>query len=100
MTWENAQAYVKQLNRERYAGFSDWRLPTIEELASLLEPMEKNGDLYIDPVFVPRQKWCWSADKVASAASRAAWYVDFHVGRVYGLSMDDDLWVRVVRSRQ
>jgi uncharacterized protein YraI len=110
MTWKNAHNYVKQLNRERYAGFSDWRLPTIEELASLLAPMKKNGDLYIDPVFDPRQRSCWSADKVAVNASQSAWdhffgskwawFVHFGTGHVYSTNMVGDDWVRVVRSRQ
>jgi len=99
MTWENAQNYVKQLNRDRYARFADWRLPTIEELASLLEPTKKNGDLYIDPVFDARQRRCWSADKVASDASRLAWYVYFGGGLVSGAYVGSDVWVRVVRSR-
>ncbi|MCK5420241.1 MAG: DUF1566 domain-containing protein, partial [Desulfobacterales bacterium] len=34
--WD-AKEYIKQLNRQRFAGHSDWRMPTVEELASLLE---------------------------------------------------------------
>lgn len=51
MTYEEAKKYPDQLNREQFAGFNDWRLPTLEEAMSLLESAEKNGDLYIDPVF-------------------------------------------------
>ena len=100
MPWKNAQNYVKQINRERYAGFSDWRLPTIEELASLLEPTKKNENFYIDPVFDTRQKWCWSADKNASDASRLAWFVHFSSGYVDSYYVDGNSWVRVGRSRK
>ena len=79
MPWSEAQAYVDELNRNRFAGFSDWRLPTIEELASLLEPTEQNGDLYIDPKFDAHQRWCWSSDKRSSGS---AWYVVFNRGLV------------------
>ena len=36
MTWHEAHDYVKQLNETRFAGRADWRLPTINELMSLL----------------------------------------------------------------
>ena len=51
MSYEDAQKYVEQLNHQRFAGFANWRLPTIPELMSLLEPTRKNGGLYIDPIF-------------------------------------------------
>lgn len=50
MNWELANHWLEQLNDEGYAGFNDWRLPTVEEAASLLES-SKSNDLYIDPVF-------------------------------------------------
>ncbi|MFV1977566.1 MAG: DUF1566 domain-containing protein, partial [Candidatus Scalindua sp.] len=54
--WENAKKWVMELNARGYSGYSDWRLPTVEEAASLLEPGESNG-LYIDPVFSNYQEW-------------------------------------------
>jgi hypothetical protein len=96
MTWDKAQEYIKQLNNNRYAGFADWRLPTIEELASLLEPTQKSGDLYIDPLFGTSQTWCWSADQAASGAVWVVRFSDGHVG--YGSTLGS--YVRAVRWRQ
>jgi len=95
MEYEKALAYINELNREGFAGHKDWRLPTIEELASLLESREMNGDLYIDPVFDRKQGWCWSADKRSSGS---AWSVGFYDGLVLWFSIDYDYYVRAVRS--
>lgn len=38
LNWYKAKRWVEQLNREGYGGYNDWRLPTIEEASSLLEP--------------------------------------------------------------
>lgn len=62
--WENAKKYVKKLNEDKFAGFDNWRLPTLEEAMSLMEPT-KHGDLYIDPIFDSKQSWIWTCDQVA-----------------------------------
>ena len=103
LTYHKAQDYIVQLNQKHFAGYEDWRLPTIPELMSLLEPEEKNGDLYIDPVFDKTQRWCWSADvrqTKGEGSSGSAWLVGFYGGGVYWRSFSDADYVRAVRSRQ
>lgn len=56
-----AAYYIKDLNEQNFNGYSDWRLPTLAELASLLKS-EKVEGLYIDAVFDRRQKRLWSSD--------------------------------------
>ena len=77
MPFEQAPAYIQKLRREKYGGYSDWRLPTLEEAMSLMEPENMNGDLYIDPVFDKKQAWIWTSDR-SSASS--AWVVAFSYG--------------------
>lgn len=37
MFYEQAKEYVAKLNSDQFAGFSDWRLPTLEEATSLMK---------------------------------------------------------------
>ena len=61
---EEAKKWVKELNKQVYAGFTDWRLPTLEEAVSLIESSEKNGNQFIDSVFDKTQ---WSVGHVTVA---------------------------------
>lgn len=93
MVYSDAQEYIKELNRQEFAGYSDWRLPTLEEAMSLMEREKKNG-LYIDPVFERKQEWIWTADK--ESASRA-WVVSFDYGRCTRNALGYSDVVRAVR---
>lgn len=79
ITWTRAVKWLKDLNRSWYAGYNDWRLPTLEEAALLLEP-DKNEGLYINPVFDRRQKWLWTGDDKKGTNGR--WRVNFIAGHV------------------
>ena len=92
MTFQNAIDYVDDLNFQNFASHNNWRLPTLEEAMSLMEP-HKYNNLYIDPKFDSTQEWIWTGDKEASGAS---WVVGFYGGGCnYG--MDGNGYIRVVR---
>jgi len=97
MKYEDAEKYIKQLNRSLFAGYKDWRLPPVDELTSLLTQTRQNGSLYIHPVFDKTQEWCWSSNKRAPAG---AWDVSFYYGGVYWPSLDDRNYMRAVRVSQ
>jgi len=97
ITFADAQKYITQLNREKFASYSDWRLPTLEEAMSLMEPKENSADLYIDPVFDKSQRWIWATDKEASGG---AWYVSFYSGSCTHYYEHYYSSVRAVRSGQ
>lgn len=78
MSWNNAKVWIKNLSRTGYAGYHDWRLPTLEEAVSLLESGTRN-DLYIDPVFNGEQWGIWTGDK---HGSDGVWSVYFSLGNV------------------
>ena len=79
----SAEVYIERLNQERFAGHSDWRMPTVEELASLLARRRKNG-VHIAPAFDYKQTRCWTIDTGDSPAShlKGGWIIDFQNGEV------------------
>jgi hypothetical protein len=100
MDYQDAQAYITRLNAQNFAGHNDWRLPTIPELMSLLEPERQSNGLFINPIFDKTQEWCWSADRLPAGESSLgpAWGVYFHVGIVDWGYLVSKLYVRAVRS--
>ena len=98
MNYENAKKWIDDRNREGYAGYNDWRLPTLEEAMSLMEPKENNEGLYIDPVFDKTQGWIWTSDMVKGESW--AWVVSFVDGGCDDYFLFYDLYVRAVRSGQ
>jgi serine/threonine protein kinase len=79
LTWPQAHEYIEKLKQNHFAGYYHWRLPTIEELMSLLTPTPHGEDFCMEPMFDSRQKWLWSCDK---RSYMAAWYVSADMGFV------------------
>jgi hypothetical protein len=103
MVWNEARQWVKDLNSRGYAGYSDWRLPTVEEAASLLESSKNAGDLYIDTVFDVTQSGIWTGDENDSASYLdGVWGIRFTggygCGSVYWCYENARNYVRPVRS--
>jgi Protein of unknown function (DUF1566) len=96
-TWKKAAAAVKKLDT---AGFTDWRLPTVEELF-LLADRTKHSPA-IDTTFFPdcKSDWYWTATPAACSPGGFAWFVGFRYGVAgWGLQGNGND-VRAVRASQ
>ena len=74
---------VEELNLEGFAGHSDWRLPTLAEALSLMQPEMNAKDQHIHPAFSSDQPFIF-VDAVRKPGGQ--WFVDFKHGRAYWAS--------------
>ena len=95
MIFKKTEEWILFLNQREHAGFEDWRLPTLEEAISLLEPHKKNAFLFIDPIFEDKQTWIWTTDLVKDQPQ--VWAIHFLFGRCSVSPLDANMFVRAVR---
>jgi len=79
VNWDNAGRYIQNLNSQNFAGHDNWRLPTIDELLTLVTRTPHGKDLCVEPIFDQNQKWLWSCDR---RSYTAGWYVSMEMGFV------------------
>ena len=75
MEWREAWQYIRRLNEERFASRSNWRLPTVEELASLMSGFGFPWGVCVDALFSRLHTRLWTADRCSYCS---AWYADMH----------------------
>jgi len=100
LTWSEALAAIEQLNVTGYAGHNDWRLPNINELASIIEDRCANPSL--NTVLFPdypsfSANWVFSSSPRAGAGGEV-WGVLFTAGYVDWVFKSSSSLVRPVRG--
>jgi len=87
-SWEESQKLIESFNKEAYAKYSDWRLPTRKELKSLYEE-DKNvpwkyywteNVIHIDPIFGYSHCCFWSSELYKD---KYAWGFNYIGGKEY-----------------
>lgn len=98
LNWAEALIYVSQLNAEGgYATYTDWRLPNVRELSSLVELQCANPaiNIRVFPQAPASQVWTSSPYHFYTHYS---WYVDFANGAPTYDERIRDKMIRLVRD--
>ena len=67
VSYSEAEDYVKETNEKKVGGYSDWRIPTIQEASSIFDKEKLNkdsngGDIFLVSVFPPGAANCtWTS---------------------------------------
>lgn len=94
VSWTEAMDMVEALNRARWGGFDNWRLPGVRELESLVDLLEHSPALPEGHPFAAPPQGCWTATTSVYEPSYA-WVVYFREGAVgvgFKPAADFGLW--------
>lgn len=91
--WDNL---VNGSNAERLCGFSDWRVPTIDELSSISNYGHFQNAIDMD--YFPNANRAWSSSPYAPYLSYA-WNINFVDGNIYHSGRNNNYSVRLVYSK-
>ncbi len=95
MVWEDAITYCEDLS---LGGYSDWRLPNVNELKSIVNRAKVNPAIKDGFENVSSNRY-WGSTTV-EGDERDAWIVYFNYGGVYYGRKDYGYYVRCVRDGQ
>lgn len=96
----NSVGFKNSVNAQGLCGFNDWRLPTIDELRSILDTSKTSGSSpTIDARWFPNTQAAayWSTSPNTDNPS-SAWYVYFGKGGVFKTIRPYTYYVRLVRT--
>ncbi len=93
-TFSEAKIYCKSLLLN---GFSDWRVPTIKELQTIVDITKAKPAIYDQFRFIEPTSY-WSSNEDITNPGYG-WYVGFKSGATFKDSKDYDCYVRCVRTR-
>ncbi len=95
MDYKEAEAECGKLN---VGGVKDWRLPTREELLSIVDLTRFNPA--VDPIFINTKSSAYWTSTTYADYTGYAWFVSFYIGYVYYDDKVYGCYVRPVRSSQ
>jgi len=101
ITTFDTEQFINALNLANYGGYHDWRMPTIKELASIVNYSIPDPGPTINTTYFPNTQasYYWSSTTYANYTSYA-WIMGFDYGSGGNDVKDDYFYVRAVRGGQ
>jgi hypothetical protein len=103
VTTFDTEEFINALNEDEFGGYTDWRLPTIKELDSIVNYNIPNPGPTINTVFFPSTQsyYYWSSTNYAFT-NDSAWAVSFYYGLNDHVYKNDYnmFYTRAVRGEQ
>jgi hypothetical protein len=96
---ESNQKFVNALNAARLGGFSDWRLPSLKELKTLVDSNRKNPAISADYFPNTQSSLYWTSTTYASSMN-TVWCVNFFFGLDQFTGKHNACYVRAVHVGQ
>ena len=93
-TWSQA---LQEANNSNFAEFSDWRIPNVKELRSLVEYSCSNPSI-IEEIFPNTRPWYYWSSTPYAPNDTDTWRVSFDHGQDFLHNRDGSYYVRLVRS--
>lgn len=92
MNHQEAENWLKNLNRKGYAGYNTWRFPTIEEAASLIEG-KRVKKRHINPLFSLEHYSTHTGDVYSESRY---WGVSYHYGGLFRVGLIEPSYIKPV----
>ncbi|TDP72626.1 S8 family serine peptidase [Roseateles toxinivorans] len=98
----DASAYVAAVNAEGLCGYSDWRLPDVDELLGLIDYGAAIAGRFIDRDWFPNtmESLYWTSRRAAGQEQQQAWMVPFSRGWTAYVDAGAQFHVRLVRGNR
>ena len=95
----DTNAYVQAMNERNYCGHDDWRLPTREQLQTLVDQSDQKNRVTINKQYFPQTipSWYWTSSDEDNKED-FAWYVLFRNGFALSDLKERPKHIRLVRN--
>jgi hypothetical protein len=99
VTWQKAFAVADEFNEQGgYSWHKDWRLPTLDELRTLIDRDNAKDGNYIHAVVFPNNAGSFWTATPYPYTENYAWVLDFNYGYDYNDTRTNHYAVRLVRD--
>jgi len=97
LNFQEAEEWLIELNAKEFAGYYNWRLPTLEEGTMLLKENKSKNRMFISDLFSSKQNKIWTGDCFGISER---WFISFFYGSIGWDPNTVKTYVRPVRNQK